>query len=159
MRVRNLIAAVLVLMFVQTTAAGAAKVKVRTILGAGTTIVAGGTGSPSFVPVITMIGIQWDGTQGTFDCLALAPSHTAGSSGSGNFDSNIMYVTGAIHTVSFNGDIATISGDADCTGLGAGIGVPFVATVQSGGPGARIVLMVSGLTFTETMFNGQITFN
>ena len=158
MKIRNLVAAVLVLTIVQSASANTAKAKARTILGAGTTMVAGGSGSPSFVPVITMIGIQWDGTKGTFDCLALAPSHTAGSANSGNFDSNIMYVTGQIHAVTFSGDIATITGDADCTGLGAGIGVPFVATVQRGGPGARIVLMVSGLTFTETMFNGQIIF-
>lgn len=158
MKIRNLVAAVLVLTIVQSASANAAKAKARTILGAGTTMVAGGSGSPSFVPVITMIGIQWDGTKGTFDCLALAPSHTAPASQSGAFDSNIMYVTGEIENVTFNGDTATLTGTANCTGLGAGLGVPFVATVQRGGPGARIVLVVSGLTFTETMFNGQIVF-
>ena len=132
--------------------------KVRTIQAAGETFVAGGTGSPSFVPVITKLGIYWDGKAGTLDCLALAPSHTAGSAGSGNFDSNIMYVTGTIHSVTFKGNTAVIEGNADCTGLGAGLGVPFIMTIQSGGPGARAVLQVSGLTFTETLISGQFSF-
>jgi hypothetical protein len=156
MRTRCLVVTSLILLF-----AGAATVhasKVRTIQAAGETFVAGGTGSPNFVPVTTMLGIYWDGTTGTLDCLALAPSHSAGTAGSGTFDSNIMYVTGTIHSVTFKGSVATIEGDADCTGLGAGLGLPFTMTIQSGGPGARAVLQVSGLTFTETLISGQFSF-
>jgi hypothetical protein len=132
--------------------------KPKTIEGAGITIVTGGTGSPSYAPVTTMIGIHWDGTAGTFDCLALAPNSAAGSSGSGLFENNIMYVTGTISSVTFKGDIATITGDANCTGLGAGLGVPFTATAERGGPGVRIVLQVSALTFTETLISGAVSF-
>jgi hypothetical protein len=128
------------------------------IQGAGNTFVAGGTGSPGFVPVVTKLGIFWDGTHGTLDCLALAPSHSAGSSQSGNFDTNIMYVTAEITSVVFHGNTAILTGTANCTGLGAGTGVPFTATVTSGGPGTRVVLVVSGLTFVETLLDGQIVF-
>lgn len=155
-KTRYLVVVALIILFAGISTAHAAKA--RTIQAAGQTFVAGGTGNPSFVPVITMLGVYWDGTTGTLDCLALAPSHTAGTSGSGNFDSNIMYVTGTIHSVTFKGNMAIIEGNADCTGLGAGIGVPFTMTMQSGGPGARAILQVSGLTFTETLITGQFTF-
>jgi hypothetical protein len=128
------------------------------IEGGGTTILVGGTGSPNFVPVTTMLGIQWDGDKGSFDCLALAPSHRAGFAGSGTFDTNIMYVTGEIRSVSFDKNVVTMTGTADCTGLGAGIGVPFTATAERGGPGARITLKVSGLSFEETLISGRISF-
>jgi hypothetical protein len=157
MKWNGFVTTILVLLFAASPNIAQAKIA-RTIDGGGTTFVAGGTGSPGFVPVTTMIGIHWDGTTGTFDCLALAPSNSAGTAGSGNFETNIMYVTGTIKTVTFKGDIATITGDANCTGLGAGLGVPFTATAERGGPGVRIVLQVSGLTFTETMVNGSVSF-
>src|SRR5437588_2194209 len=139
MRLKTILVAVSVLMLASVPLAHA---KVRTLQGAGETMVAGGSGSPNFVPVITNISILWDGTTGTFDCLALAPSHTAGSASSGVFDTNIMYVTGEITSVTFNGNTATIAGTANCTGLGAGTGLPFTAVVGRGGPGTHVVLKV-----------------
>jgi hypothetical protein len=155
-KLKGLLIAALVAMIFPLATANAAKPRI--IQGAGTTMVAGGTGSPNYIPVITMLGIQWNGTTGTLDCLALAPSHAAGSSGSGSFDDNIMYVTAVIETVSFSGDTVTMTGTANCTGLGAGNGVPFTAVAQRGGPGARMTLKVSGLTFVETLIAGNISF-
>jgi hypothetical protein len=66
------------------------------IKGAATTIVTGGTGSPSFAPVITRLGFHFQNGNGRLDCLALVPSAAAGTPGSGNFDKNVMYVTGDI---------------------------------------------------------------
>jgi hypothetical protein len=44
------------------------------------------------------------------------------------------------------------------TGLGAGANKPFTATATRGGPGATLVLTVSGLTFSEIVLDGQIVF-
>ncbi|MGH2381773.1 MAG: hypothetical protein ACRDG7_11200, partial [Candidatus Limnocylindria bacterium] len=66
------------------------------IRGAGTTIVEGGTGSPAFTPLLTKVAFHWQGGSGAFECLALAPSDAAGEPGSGNFDTNVMYVTGEV---------------------------------------------------------------
>lgn len=130
----------------------------RLIQGAGTTIVTGGTGAPDFVPVITKFGIHWRNGEGRLECLALAPSVKAGDPGSGNFDTNVMYVTGTIESVEVNGHIATLKGKATVTGLGAGSNLPFTATAERGGPGTQFVLTVSGLTFDEIVINGQIEF-
>jgi hypothetical protein len=130
----------------------------RLIQGSGTTIVTGGTGAPDFVPVITKFGIHWRNSQGRLECLALAPSAKAGDPGSGNFDTNIMYVTGTIESVEVHDDIAKLKGKAMVTGLGAGSDLPFTATAERGGPGAQFVLTVSGLTFDEIVINGQIKF-
>lgn len=129
-----------------------------TVQGAGTTIVEGGTGAPSFTPVITKFAFHTRGGQGDFECLALAPSASAGSPGSGNFDTNVMYVTGEITAAKTQGDTAVLTGTATVTGLGAGSNKPFTATVTRGGPGATLVLEVSGNTFHETLLDGQITF-
>jgi hypothetical protein len=130
----------------------------RVIQGAGTTLVTGGTGSPDFVPVLTKFGVHWSQGQGRLDCLALAPSVAAGMAGSGNFDTNVMYVTGPITSVDFNGKTVTLQGTATVTGLGAGSNLPFTAVAERGGPGARFVLTVSGLTFEETILEGEISF-
>jgi hypothetical protein len=130
----------------------------RVVQGAGTTFVTGGTGAPSFVPVLTKFGVHWRNGQGRLDCLALAPSAAAGTPGSGNFDTNIMYVTGPITAVEIRGELATLTGVATVTGLGAGTDLPFTATAERGGPGARFVLTVSGLTFDETLLDGEISF-
>ena len=130
----------------------------RVVQGAGTTLVTGGTGTPSFVPVLTKFGIHWRDGQGRLDCLALAPSAAAGTPGSGNFDTNVMYVTGPITAVEIHGAIAVLTGTATVTGLGAGSSLPFTATAERGGSGARFVLTVSGLTFEETLLEGEITF-
>jgi hypothetical protein len=129
-----------------------------TVKGGATTTIAGGTGSPDFVPVITKLTFHWRDGQGRFECLALAPSAGAGSAGSGNFDTNVMYVTGAITAVQIHGSVAVLTGSATVTGLGAGTNVPFTATAERGGPGTTFVLTISGLTFHETILEGEISF-
>ena len=130
----------------------------RAVQGGATTTVAGGTGAPSFVPVITKLTFHWRDGQGHFECLALAPSAAPGKPGSGNFDTNVMYVTGAITAVEINGSTAVLTGSATVTGLGAGANLPFTATAERGGPGTTFVLAISGLTFHETILEGQISF-
>jgi hypothetical protein len=125
--------------------------------GAGTTILTGG--GPGTIPIITKIGINFENGSGHFDCLALAPTPAAGTQGSGIFDKNIMYVTGPITEVRFQGSSAVLTGTAAVTGVGAGSDVPFTVTADRGGPGTRVVLAVSGLTFVETMLEGSITFS
>ena len=127
------------------------------VSGAGTSIVEGGTGAPSFHPVETTFAFHWSNGQGHFECLALTPSAVPGSAGSGNFDTNAMYVTGPITSISVEGTTAVFKGTASVTGLGAGSNVPFTATATAGGPGATLVLEVSGLTFSEIVLEGQIT--
>ena len=129
-----------------------------TVKGGATTTVAGGTGAPSYVPVITKLTFHWRDGQGRFECLALAPSALPGSPGSGNFDTNVMYVTGTITAVQINGSVAVLTGSATVTGLGAGSNVPFTATAERGGPGTTFVLTISGLTFHETILEGEISF-
>jgi hypothetical protein len=126
--------------------------------GGATTTVAGGTGAPSFTPVITKLTFHWRDGQGHFECLALAPSAAGGKPGSGNFDTNVMYVTGAITSVQINDDVAVLTGSASVTGIGAGTNVPFTATAERGGPGTPFVLSISGLVFNETILEGQISF-
>jgi hypothetical protein len=130
----------------------------RRIGGAGTTILESGTGPPSFTPVITKVAFHWRAGAGHFECLALAPSADAGRPGSGNFDTNVMYVTGPITASEINGDTAVLKGSSTVTGLGAGSDLPFTATVTRGGPGATLVLEVSGLTFREILLKGQFRF-
>jgi uncharacterized protein with beta-barrel porin domain len=128
------------------------------IRGAGTSLVRGGTGSPSFTPVMTKFGFNWRSGEGGFECLALVPSVAAGKPGSGNFDTNAMYVTGSLTSALVRGQSAVLTGTATVTGLGAGTNVPFTATVTRGGPGATLVLEVSGLTFSEIVLEGEIRF-
>jgi hypothetical protein len=128
------------------------------VRGGGTSIVAAGTGAPDFTPVITKVAFHWKQGEGGFECLALAPSQAAGSPGSGNFDTNAMYVTGEIDSASIAGSTVVLKGSATVTGLGAGSDRPFTLTARRGGPGTRLVLEVSGLTFDETLLEGQIRF-
>jgi hypothetical protein len=130
----------------------------RTVKGGATTTIAGGNGAFPPVPVITKLTFHWRDGQGRFECLALAPSAGAGTAGSGNFDTNVMYVTGAITAVQINGSVAVLTGSATVTGLGAGTNVPFTATAERGGPGTGFVLTISGLTFHETILEGEISF-
>jgi hypothetical protein len=130
----------------------------QSLRGGGTSIVSGGTGKPTFTPIITKFGFHFAGGGGRFDCLALAPSAPAGSPGSGNFDTNIMYVTGQITSVQIRDSVAVARGTADVTGAGAGSHRPFTFTVTRGGPGATLLLEISGLTFDETLLEGQISF-
>ena len=130
----------------------------QVLQGGATTMVTGGTGAPSFDPVMTKLAFHWRDGQGRFECLALASSTPAGTPGSGKFDTNVMYVTGPITAVEIHGAIAVLTGTATVTGLGAGSNVPFTATAERGGSGARFVLTVSGLTFEETLLEGEIAF-
>ena len=128
------------------------------IRGAGTTIVEGGTGSPSFAPLITKVAFRWRGGEGRFECLALTPSAAAGAPGSGNFDMNVMYVTGTVTSGAITGQTAVLKGSATVTGVGAGSSQAFTATIARGGPGATLALEVSGLTFKEILLDGQFRF-
>jgi hypothetical protein len=70
-----------------------------------------------------------------------------------------MYVTGQITGAVSNGDIATLTGTANITGLGAGSGVPFELVVHKGGPGTTAVLTTKGLpilVFNEILLDGSI---
>jgi hypothetical protein len=127
------------------------------ISGAGTSLIESGTGAPSFHPVETTFAFHWSNGQGHFECLALTPSAVPGSAGSGTFNTNVMYVTGPITSVSVEGTTAVFRGTASVTGLGAGSNVPFMATARAGGPGTTLVLVISGLTFREIVLAGQIT--
>lgn len=128
------------------------------VRGGGTTIVAGGTGAPQFTPVITKVAFHFKRGEGRFECLALAPSKPAGAPGSGNFDTNAMYVTGKIDSARIGRSTVVLKGTATVTGLGAGARRPFTLTARRGGPGTRVVLEVSGLRFDETLLEGQIRF-
>jgi hypothetical protein len=128
------------------------------IRGAGTSLVRGGTGSPSFTPVMTKFALSWRDGKGGFECLALVPRIAAGKPGSGNFDTNAMYVTGSVTSAQAQGQSAVLKGTATVTGLGEGTNAPFTATITRGGPGATLVLDVSGLTFSEIVLEGEIRF-
>jgi hypothetical protein len=129
------------------------------IRGAGTAMVRGGTGAPKFTPLTTKFAFSYRGGEGGFECLALAPAAPAGQPGSGNFLTNVMYVTGTISSVRITGDTAVMKGSAKVvTSPGAGANKPFTATATRGGPGATLVLTVSGLTFKEIVLDGQIVF-
>ena len=130
----------------------------QTVRGGGTSIVSGGTGAPSFVPVTTTFAFNSRNGSGRFECLALAPSAAAGTAGSGNFDTNVMYVIGTITSAEVNGKTAVLRGSATVTGLGKGTDLPFTLTVTPGGPGTTLVLQVSGLTFNEIVLEGEIKF-
>jgi hypothetical protein len=128
----------------------------KAIQGGGTTIVTGG--APGLAPVITKFGFNWRDGEGKFECLALIPSPPAATAGSGNFDKNIMYVTGKILSAEIHGPVATLKGIATVTGLGAGTTLPFTVTAEPGGPGSRMILVVSWLTFDEIINEGAINF-
>src|SRR5216684_1687870 len=80
---------------------------------AGTTINHGGTGSPSFLPVITTVAFHAErsngGVTGAFDCLAFAPEATTGPD-SGQLTVNAMYVVGKITGASVREDTVTLTG-------------------------------------------------
>jgi hypothetical protein len=128
----------------------------QTVRGGGTSLVSGGTGAPSFVPVLTKFAFNSRNGSGRFECLALAPSAAAGAPGSGNFDTNVMYVTGTITSAEVSGQTAVLKGSASVTGAGAGTNQAFTLTVTAGGPGSTLVLQVSGLTFNEIVLEGDI---
>jgi hypothetical protein len=128
------------------------------VRGGATTILEGGTGAPDFVPVITKLAFHWNGTRGDLECLALAPSDPAGDPGSGEFGTNVMYVTGPITSGTVDGRRVVLRGTATVTGLGAGEDLPFTLLAYEGGPGTRVVLRVSGLVFKEIVLEGEVSF-
>lgn len=141
--------------------AGSAREK-PSVQGGGTSIIWGGTGADGtdhpFAPILTKFAVSWSNGQGHFECLALTPSAPAGSAGSGNFDTNIMYVTGAITSAKFNARSAVLKGTAVVTGAGAGLTQPFTLTLVKGGPGATLKLEIATMTFNETVLEGEIKF-
>lgn len=128
------------------------------IRGGATTMLEGGTGAPDFTPVLTKLAFYWNGDTGDLECLALAPSAPAGELGSGNFNTNIMYVTGPVTSAEVSGNTAVLEGTATVTGVGAGENEPFRLTARRGGPGTTVVLEVSGLVFPEIVLEGRISF-
>src|SRR3979490_749644 len=111
--------------------------------GAATTIIHGGTGSPSFLPVITTVAFHAErsngGVTGEFDCLAFAPEAPTGAH-SGRLRVNAMYVVGTITGASVHEDIVTLNGVSIITGLGVGTNVPFTFIAHRAGPGASAIL-------------------
>jgi hypothetical protein len=125
------------------------------VAGGGKTMIEGGTGGATPLPVTTLVAFHATGQGGAFECLALAPPQATGP-GSGEFTTNVMYVTGTVTSLRVEGASAVLRGTATVTGLGAGRNVPFTLRVTEGGPGATVTLRVSGLTFLETLIDGHI---
>jgi len=125
------------------------------VSGAGKTIIEGGTGGAAPVPVTTLVAFHADAEGGDFECLACAPSQASGT-GSGEFDKNVMYVTGKVTSLEIAKGVATLRGTATVTGIGAGQEASFIASVQAGGPGTTVRLDVSGFTFHEILVEGHI---
>ncbi|MBV8137444.1 MAG: hypothetical protein JO121_17705 [Deltaproteobacteria bacterium] len=155
---KRLLLSLLIMLLIHTSASWGSETDGRgiTVEGAGTSILTGG--GPGTAPVITRVGINFENGSGHFDCLALMPTAPAGTPGSGSFDNNIMYVTGPISAASLQGDSVVLTGTATVTGVGAGTNLPFTVTADRGGPGTKVVLAVSGMTFVETLLEGSITF-
>jgi len=126
------------------------------VSGAGKTIIEGGMGGAAPVPVTTLVAFHADAQGGDFECLAFAPSKVSGR-GSGEFDANVMYVTGKVTSLEIGKGVATLHGTATVTGLGAGQDVPFTALIHAGGPGTTVRLDGSGLTFPEILVDGHIS--
>jgi len=125
------------------------------VSGAGKTIIEGGTGGTAPEPVTTLVAFNATAHGGDFECLALAPPQATGP-GSGEFSVNAMYVTGRVTSVEVTKQSAILRGSATVTGIGAGHDLPFTASVTPGGPGATVVLEISGLTFREILVEGRI---
>jgi hypothetical protein len=126
------------------------------VSGAGKTIIEGGTGGTAPLPVTTLVAFHADAQGGDFECLAFTPSEVTGA-GSGEFNVNVMYVTGKVTSLEIGNGLATMRGTATVTGLGAGQGLPFTASVHAGGPGTTVKLDVSGLAFAEILVDGHIS--
>ncbi|GAC1435609.1 MAG: hypothetical protein NVSMB65_09620 [Chloroflexota bacterium] len=126
------------------------------VSGAGKTMIEGGTGGSTPMPVTTVVAFHAGPQGGAFECLALMPAQATGQ-GSGEFTVNAMYVTGRVTSVDVTGETATMQGTATVTGLGAGHDVPFTAHVTAGGPGTTVTLEVSGMTFHEILLEGRIS--
>jgi hypothetical protein len=95
-----------------------------------------------------------DAQGGDFECLAFAPSQASGA-GSGEFDSNVMYVSGKVTALELGKGVAILRGTATVTGIGAGQDVSFIASVQAGGPGATVKLDVSVSSIPNLALNSS----
>jgi len=135
--------------------------------GSGTNIYyngSGGSGAKNFTIRAAVTDATSGGASVTTSGFANGGSNmshtdaTTTTPGSGNFDTNAMYVTGALTSAQVRGQTAVLKGTATVTGLGAGTNAAFTATVTRGGPGATLVLEVSGLTFSEILLEGEISF-
>ena len=157
-RIRLAVAGVALLLtaaaVLQASSAASAPLAAHRAAGAGHTIIEGGTGGSEPVPVTTLVAFRVNGSGGDFECLALAPPQPTGP-GSGAFTSNVMYVTGRVTSLSVSGSSAVFGGTATVTGLGAGHDRPFTVRVTAGGPGATVLLTVSGLSFHEILTDGH----
>src|SRR5215831_6482892 len=98
----------------------------------------GNVGSyPAYTPVLTTLAFHAAKSgglvTGSLDCLAGGEESTGGSftSQSAQFTVNVMYVTGQVTAAVITGGIATLTGTATVTGLGAGTNMPFTLVVQS----------------------------
>lgn len=125
------------------------------VSGAGHTVIEGGTGGKNPQPVTTLLALRATADGGRFECLALAPDAVSGP-GSGAFETNVMYVTGDVTSLSVRNGAATLRGVAVVTGIGAGPAQPFEVVVRAGGPGTTVKLTVSGLVFHEIMLDGRV---
>ena len=105
---------------------------------------------------VVLVAFHADAQGGDFECLAFLPSHATGA-GSGEFDTNAMYVTGKVTSLEIGNRVATLRGIATVTGLGAGHDLPFTVLVHPGGPGTTLKLDISGLTFPEILVDGHIS--
>jgi len=143
------------------------------VRGGGQTIVIGGDGgmvqgAPGLpTPVVTILSFQAtkdeEKVQGFFECLALMPRKAESFKPvSGTFSVNVMYVTGTVTGLEIDGDIATLSGKATITGVGAGTDVDFTFVVQQGGPGSFMTLTTEDpetgkpLVFKEQLIEGEV---
>jgi len=84
-------------------------------VGAGHTIIEGGTGGSRPVPVTTLVAFRVNGSGGDFECLAVAPPRLSGP-GRGAFISNVMHVAGTVTLLSASGRSAVFRGTATVTG-------------------------------------------
>ena len=144
-----------------------------TVKGGGYSILVGGDGgmiqeNPELpTPIITKFAIYAsktsDGVDGFFECLALAPNNPKSfESGSGDFTTNIMYVTGTVNDIKINNGTFTLDGKATVTGVGEGIDLGFSLVTAQGGPGTFMTLTIQypesePLIFNEIVTEGRIS--
>src|SRR5947209_18468518 len=79
------------------------------VSGAGKTIIEGGTGGAAPVPVTTLVAFHAPAQGGDFECLAFAPSLPSGT-GCGQFDANVMCVTGKLTYQEIENGVAKLLG-------------------------------------------------
>jgi hypothetical protein len=144
------------------------------IVGGGNTLLCGGDGGMMQkdaslpTPVLTFLSFQATKhgaqTSGQFECLALGPTNPKSfEPSSGDFTTNVMYVTGTVNELEIDGSKATLRGKALITGVGAGKDLQFTFRTEEGGPGAHMILTTENpehgkdpLVFREQMIEGSV---